>query len=495
MKVFKKKVFIFFLFLMTSFLLVTPASAKTSTEFDNGLLIENRTYLPLRSIFEALDIKVGWEQITQTITATKESFNIELEIDMNFAKVNGEYIAIDVAPKLINSSTYVPVRFISETLGLEVKWNQESKTVTIETPDQIITIIVEEWKEPVKQTVSSNALKLSINDLVIDDFKPNADINQVVASFKKKYPNIPIDPFDYDGETSYLSGDPTPSMAYFLSFGYEDKKLTSYTYEQFDLDHKGLNVKTKKGIKAGSPIKDVYASYGKNAKEEITKNPKSNYLDLIYDVTIKETGQKGTLHFSARFGKGAKQDTAVVYGITYILESEAQAVKPPDYGFDEPILADVKKYFNKPLWVNYSGIGNRFEKIVFTGVDNIVTKEVLSGYTYKVVTLTVKRANGQEQDVTYNLDVIPSLFTEVNFFFENPFETYPWSEKTWNAIKNREVLIGMTKEQVKMSLGTPWDVNTSTTSYSSMEFWYYSGFFNTTMITFINGEVTQFQTY
>ena len=70
--------------------------------------IENgRTMVPMRKIFEALDAKVDWEGTTQTITATKDDIVIILQINNSTMKNNGVDEVLDVAPVIVESSTFV----------------------------------------------------------------------------------------------------------------------------------------------------------------------------------------------------------------------------------------------------------------------------------------------------------------------------------------------------------------------------------------------------
>ncbi len=103
-------------------------------------IIEGRTLLPLRAIFEALGLEVGWDDATRRITGIAEGKEIILKLDSKDAKVNGVDKILDVPAKAINGRTLVPVRFIAESLDMNVVWNQESKTVKISKDDII------EWK-------------------------------------------------------------------------------------------------------------------------------------------------------------------------------------------------------------------------------------------------------------------------------------------------------------------------------------------------------------
>lgn len=102
-----------------------------SLSFDVQPVIENdRTLVPLRAIFEALGASVAWDDVTQTVTATKTGTEIKLTIG-GAAYKNGQPVNLDVPAKLVNGRTMVPLRFVSEALGCQVKWDGNTETVNI----------------------------------------------------------------------------------------------------------------------------------------------------------------------------------------------------------------------------------------------------------------------------------------------------------------------------------------------------------------------------
>lgn len=96
------------------------------------VIMSDRTMVPLRAIFEALDAQVDWNGDTRTITATKGDTVITLQIDSATATVNGQDITIDAPATIKNDRTLVPVRFVSENLDAEVGWNADTATVSIQ---------------------------------------------------------------------------------------------------------------------------------------------------------------------------------------------------------------------------------------------------------------------------------------------------------------------------------------------------------------------------
>lgn len=102
-------------------------------EFDVYPKIENdRTLVPLRGVFEALNATVSWDDITKTVTAVKDSVTVTLQIGSNILYKNGEAVEIDVPAKIENSRTLVPLRAVSEALDCSVGWDCKNRVVNIE---------------------------------------------------------------------------------------------------------------------------------------------------------------------------------------------------------------------------------------------------------------------------------------------------------------------------------------------------------------------------
>lgn len=104
---------------------------KTVTFDQEPVIVNGRTLVPFRAIFEALDIPIKWDQATRTVVGEKDGAKIKLTIDSPTAYVNNEAIVLDVPAQLVNSRTLVPLRFF-ENAGLHIGWNQQSQTVTME---------------------------------------------------------------------------------------------------------------------------------------------------------------------------------------------------------------------------------------------------------------------------------------------------------------------------------------------------------------------------
>ncbi len=99
---------------------------------DQEPVVENGTTLvPIRPIAEKLGLEILWDDPTDTVTLKKGEFFIELVIGSNKVKTSSGEKELLTAPKIINSRTMVPLRFIAEELGLTVVWNNELQRVVI----------------------------------------------------------------------------------------------------------------------------------------------------------------------------------------------------------------------------------------------------------------------------------------------------------------------------------------------------------------------------
>lgn len=98
-----------------------------------GLLVDGRTMVPMRAIFEKLQSEVIWDQENQSVTATKGNTSVKLTIGDVSAHVNNSANTLDVPPMLIEETTYVPLRFVSESLGAKVDYDANRGIASVHT--------------------------------------------------------------------------------------------------------------------------------------------------------------------------------------------------------------------------------------------------------------------------------------------------------------------------------------------------------------------------
>jgi hypothetical protein len=98
--------------------------------FDQPPVVQNgRVFVPMRAIFQQLGASVVYSN--GQINATGSGRTISLTIGSTTAYVNGKREYLDVAPFLVGDRTLVPLRFIAQSLGANVNWDDASSSVTI----------------------------------------------------------------------------------------------------------------------------------------------------------------------------------------------------------------------------------------------------------------------------------------------------------------------------------------------------------------------------
>ncbi len=101
-------------------------------------VINDRTLVPVRGIFESMGATVNWDGDTETVTAKRGDTLISMQIGSTSLFVNGVEKIIDVPAQLVNDRTLVPARAVAESFGAKVDWDEVNQTVIIadsESPD------------------------------------------------------------------------------------------------------------------------------------------------------------------------------------------------------------------------------------------------------------------------------------------------------------------------------------------------------------------------
>lgn len=145
-------------------------------------ILEDRTMVPMRAILEALGLEVSWDSETQIINAVSSDGTLTLQVGNNEIIKNGETYTFDSAPVIIDDRTLVPVRAVSELLGLEVDWKSKTNTVEITTEEYN-----DVWKSNLgtidldDMEVSGEGVSISSNTISINkggDFTVNGTLSE-----------------------------------------------------------------------------------------------------------------------------------------------------------------------------------------------------------------------------------------------------------------------------------------------------------------------------
>lgn len=100
------------------------------------MIEKGRTLVPVRVIAEGLGAQVEWNQETRTAVITRGQQTLQLTVGSRDALVNGKRVQLDTAPVMRNQRMLLPLRFVGESLGVTVGWDDKTRTVIAnETPE------------------------------------------------------------------------------------------------------------------------------------------------------------------------------------------------------------------------------------------------------------------------------------------------------------------------------------------------------------------------
>lgn len=91
----------------------------------------NRTYVPIRFIAEELGYDVKWDGANRKVTMTNDGTTVELTIGSNKMMVNGKTVLLDAPAEIRDDRTFVPLRAIAEAFGEKVDYSKDYKAVYI----------------------------------------------------------------------------------------------------------------------------------------------------------------------------------------------------------------------------------------------------------------------------------------------------------------------------------------------------------------------------
>lgn len=118
------------------------------TEEYASFIKENRTFVPLRLISEKLGFTVEWNEETKDITITNKDEKVVFNTQKDtYIGKDGKEVKMDVKPVVKNNRTFLPIRFVSEALGIEINWDGETRTVTVGKAETKTEEKVEDKKE------------------------------------------------------------------------------------------------------------------------------------------------------------------------------------------------------------------------------------------------------------------------------------------------------------------------------------------------------------
>lgn len=153
-----------------------------------GTIVDGRTLVPVRGVFEHMGYAVEWDGKTKTATLTNTDKNnvVTLTNGKTTFSVNDSEITPDVPQQIIDGHFMLPLRAVGEALSADVDWNGETKTAYISEKAENNTTQASDNKTDADSKTDTS--KIPDNAIV----EPNGDFAIPGVTITE------IDPFDID---------------------------------------------------------------------------------------------------------------------------------------------------------------------------------------------------------------------------------------------------------------------------------------------------------
>lgn len=114
-------------------IVVKVGDAPVAFDTAKPKMIGGRVMVPVRGVFEKLGGKVVWDPAEKSVSGSRSdgSNRFQMQIDKSEAMVDEKQVSLDSPPRLEAGTTYVPLRFVSEALGAQVRYDNASRAVSI----------------------------------------------------------------------------------------------------------------------------------------------------------------------------------------------------------------------------------------------------------------------------------------------------------------------------------------------------------------------------
>lgn len=100
----------------------------------------NRTQVPFRKTLETFGCAVSWEDTTRTAIAEKDGVTVRVPIGQAYIEVDDSKVAIDTTAIIVDNRTYLPIRAVLEAFGAQVSWNDTTRCVVVTTGDPVLRV-------------------------------------------------------------------------------------------------------------------------------------------------------------------------------------------------------------------------------------------------------------------------------------------------------------------------------------------------------------------
>lgn len=371
---------------------VTVIVNGNTVGMENAPVIENnRTLVPFRSVLEAMGAQVDWDANTKTVTCTLGEKTVSVQIGGDNMLANGETLPLDVPAKVIDSRTYVPLRAISEGLGAQVDWDNDTKTVSI------VSAEAEEETPTLDESVQSDDGTEGIAYTMTEYSNPITSGNKPIMSVSADYPV-----FSGNGRAA----------ARFNSYIASDARSRVDKYKMSNKDR--VYSLYQSTVRQGNS--DAYGEYSYNLDYQV-KNNSEGIISLYVTETIHSDNQNVTnlfcINLNSSTGETLTADE-IYKGAENAAKAGYREMGYSDFEISQATFDESTFYVedNKLVYVVYIGTGTK--SYVEYSID-LPAKEIPVDDSVKVSSASVSdQVTAQDDRIIMNLTAEYPVFTGKN---------------------------------------------------------------------------------
>lgn len=295
-------------------------------ESGSAAYVENgRTMLPVRGIAEAMGADVSYNEKSETVSIQSAEVSVQMIVGENSMTVNGETQSLITAPEIKNDRTMLPVRDVAEALDCEVEWDEEAETAVFTKQYQTKRLIV--FGNNIND--ENAAQKIVTDEYTVFQYKTVADAKAAADKFRS------------EGYIAEPDGIVTTEA---LSWGVDTIGSVNYANQTKSSGRKCVVAVVDSGIAYDHPffsgrLVDGYDIYNNdNYCEDIVQHG-THVSSTVLDVADGNRNVK-VMPVKVFGSEGSTSDSMVAAGIDYAVQNGADVI---NLSLSGPYESEIEK--------------------------------------------------------------------------------------------------------------------------------------------------------
>ncbi|HKL41555.1 MAG TPA: stalk domain-containing protein [Clostridia bacterium] len=265
------------------------------TELSSPIIENDRMLIPIRFVSESLGAIVEWDGENRRVTIARNDDHLKLKIDSRLIQYNQgkKYQLSDVAPKIINDRTYVPIRLVSNALGVGINWDGENRVVKVQS----------DLNSTVEPFYAVEITNLEEGSYINGKTEIQYELPETLKSDNYKVKMLLLEPSSSEGFIKGMTTGNKNTMTYLPSFDDEgEKALVLAVYNRNNDFVAGKVIRVIIDLEPDVTLETI--DNATNITEKVTITPKLNFIpDYVnYEITSISSNKTKVIEERDPFG-------------------------------------------------------------------------------------------------------------------------------------------------------------------------------------------------